>query len=69
MKIKDGFVKQQMGDKFIVVSSGDLSKEFHGMIELNATAADIWDLVSQGFTFSDVAKKLSEKYNIELSKA
>lgn len=69
MKIKDGFVKQQIGDKTIIVSTGDLSKEFHGMIELNYTAADIWDWLSQGLTNEKVAKSLAEKYNIELTKA
>ncbi len=69
MKIKDGFVKQQIGEETIIVSTGVLSKEFHGMIELNYTAADIWDWLSQGFTNEEVAKLLSEKYNIELTKA
>lgn len=69
MKIKEGFVKQQIGDKTIIVSTGDLSKDFHGMIELNYTAADIWDWLSQGFTNEEVAKSLVEKYNIEPQKA
>lgn len=69
MKTKDGFVKQQIGDKTIIVSAGDLSKEFHGMIELNYTAADIWDWLSQGYTRDEVAKLLAKKYNIELNKA
>ena len=69
MKIKDGFIKQQIGDKTIIVSAGDLSKEFHGMIELNYTAVDIWDWLSQGLAKEEVAKLLSEKYNIELTKA
>lgn len=69
MKIKEGFVKQQIGDKTIVVSTGDLSKDFHGMIELNYTAADIWEWLSQGLTNEEVAKLLSEKYNIDLLKA
>ena len=69
MKIKDGFVKQQIGDKIIIVSAGDLSKEFHGMIELNYTAADIWDWISAGYTCNEVAELLAQKYCIELSKA
>lgn len=69
MKIKNGFVKQQIGEKTIIVSTGDLSKDFHGMIELNYTAAEIWDWLSQGFTNEEVAKSLEEKYNIELTKA
>lgn len=69
MKIKDGFVKQQIGDKTIIVSTGDLSKDFHGMIELNYTAADIWEWLLQGLACEEVAKSLAEKYNIELIKA
>lgn len=69
MKIKNGFVKQQIGDKTIIVSTGDLSKDFHGMIEVNYTAADIWDWLSQGLTCEETAKSLAEKYNIELIKA
>lgn len=69
MKIKNGFVKHQIGDKTIVVSAGDLCSEFHGMIELNYTAADIWEWLSEGYTYDEVAKLLSKKYNIELSKA
>ena len=69
MKIKDGFVKQQIGDKIIIVSAGDLSKEFHGMIELNYTAADIWDWISAGYTCEEVTELLANKYNIEISKA
>ena len=69
MKIKEGFVKQQIGDKTIIVSTGDLSKDFHGMIELNYTAADIWDWLSQGLNSEEVASQLSEKYRIDLLKA
>lgn len=69
MRIKEGFVKQQIGDKTIVVSTGDLSKQFHGMIELNYTAADIWEWLSQGSSADEIAKLLSDKYNIELTKA
>ena len=69
MKIKDGFVKQQIGEKTIVVSTGDLSREFHGMIELNYTAADIWEWLSQGYSCGEIAKLLSEKYGVELKKA
>ena len=69
MKIENGFVKQQIGEKTIIVSTGDLSKDFHGMIELNYTAAEIWDWLSQGFTNEEVAKSLAEKYNIEFTKA
>lgn len=69
MKIKKGFVMQKIGDTTVVVSTGELSREFHGMIELNQTAADIWSYFADGLSQDEVAKKLSEEYGISLKKA
>ena len=69
MKIKNGFVTQKIGDTTVVVSTGALSREFHGMIELNETAAFIWDCFAQGLSKEDTAKKFCEEYGISLEKA
>ena len=69
MKIKKGFVMQKIGDTTVVVSTGELSREFHGMIELNQTAADIWGYFADGLSQDEAAKKLSEEYGISLKKA
>lgn len=69
MRLKKGFVEQQVGEKTIIVSTGELSKEFHGMIELNYTGTDIWNYIKEGFSIDETAEKLAEKYNIDISKA
>ena len=69
MRIKEGFVKQQIGEKTVLVSTGNLSRDFRGMIELNYTAADIWDCLAQGKSQEDTAKFLAEKYGIDFQKA
>ncbi|MBE6788547.1 MAG: PqqD family protein [Ruminococcaceae bacterium] len=69
MKIKKGFVKQKLGDTTIIVSTGELSREFHGMIELNETGAEIWDCISSGMNLIETAQKLSEEYGIDIQKA
>ena len=69
MKIKKGFVMRKMGDKTVVVATGDASAEFHGMIELNQTAADIWNWVAEGLDQNAVASNLAQKYNLESVKA
>ena len=69
MKIKKGFVKQKLGDTTIIVSSGELSREFHGMIELNETGAEIWDCISEGMSLIATAQKLSDEYGIDIQKA
>ena len=69
MKIKQGFVLRRVLDEAIVVASGEASKTFHGMIKLNDSAADIWQWISEGKGESEIAKLLSEKYEISLEKA
>ena len=69
MKIKEGFVLRRVLDEAIVVASGEASKKFHGMIKLNETAAFIWELISEGNTEEEIAKKLSEKYEISIEQA
>ena len=69
MKIKQGFVLRRVLDEAIVVASGEASKTFHGMIKLNDSAADIWQWISEGKGEAEIAKLLSEKYEISLEKA
>ena len=69
MKIKDGFVKCKIGEKYLVVTTGSLSAENNMMIELNETSSEIWDLISDGFDANEIAFKLSDKYGISTEKA
>ena len=69
MKIKEGFVLRRVLDEAIVVASAEASKNFHGMIKLNETAAVIWELIAEGNSEEEIAKKLSEKYEISLEQA
>lgn len=69
MKIKEGFVLRRVLDEAIVIASGDASKNFHGMIKLNDSAADIWEWVAGGCDETTIASKLSEKYELDTEKA
>lgn len=69
MKIKDGFVLREVAGKGVVIAIGEASKNFHGMINLNCTGKDIWQGISEGKTVEEIAEKLTEEYEVELSKA
>ena len=69
MRIKDGFLKRKIGAKYLVVTTGELSKELNMMIELNDTSSDIWDGVAEGLSESEIAQRLVEKYSISLETA
>ena len=62
MKIKEGFIKHNIGEKSVVVATGELSVHFHGMIELNQSGSDIWDEIAKGADVPQIVETLSQKY-------
>ena len=69
MKIKEGFAKRKIGARYVVVTTGKLSKELNIIIEMNETSSDIWDMIDKGMNVQDIAKALSEKYGVDYEKA
>ena len=47
MKIKDGFVLEEVGGDFLAVAVGDRATEFSAMVRLNGTGAFLWNLLSE----------------------
>ena len=62
MKLKEGFVTQQMGDEQIMVATGAAS--FSGLVRCNATAAFIVDCLKEDVTAEQIVAKLLEKYDV-----
>ena len=69
MKIKEGFAKRKIGARYVVVTTGELSKKLNVIIEMNETSSDIWDMTEKGMSVEETAKALSEKYRIDYEKA
>jgi hypothetical protein len=69
MKIKKGFVKRKIGSRFVVVTTGALSKVNNIIIEMNDTSNDIWDLIEQNKSIDEIAQELVKKYGIPFEKA
>ncbi len=47
MKIKSGFVLEQVGDSYVAVAVGKLAKEFKGFITVNEVGAEIWKAMAE----------------------
>lgn len=63
MKIKEGFVLQELVDEYIVVPVGDEADRIHGVIRLNETGAFLWNLLSQkDQTAEDLVTELTREY-------
>ena len=69
MKIKDGYIKVESYDGFVVTTVGDENKNNKIMLTLNGTASEIWDMLKDGKSADEIITALSEKYGITKEKA
>ena len=61
MKIKSGFVLEEVGGEFLAVAVGELADSFNGMVRLNNTGAFLWNLLTEGdYTRDELCVKLAE---------
>ena len=65
MKIKEGFVIRKVMGNNVVIATGAASKNFHGMVKLNDTAAEIWGYISDGMETDAICEKMLEKYDVD----
>ena len=65
MKIKEGYVIRQVMGNYVVIATGEESKNFHGMVKLNETAATIWNYIAEGKTEDEIAVCLMNEYDVE----
>ena len=69
MKIRDGYIKVESFDGFVVTPVGEESKKNKIMLTLNGTASEIWDMLKDGKSADEITAALSEEYGITKEKA
>lgn len=69
MKIKKGFVLRVVGGEHVVVPVGEMSKQFHGMINLNETGAFLWRFFSEEHSLEEGVAALCSEYAVEEERA
>jgi hypothetical protein len=65
MKIKDGFILQDMGTSHLAVAVGDLADSFTSLVKLNSTGAFLWQKALSDTTPEALAKALVGAYGID----
>ncbi|MBQ3505905.1 MAG: PqqD family protein [Clostridia bacterium] len=65
MKIRNGFVLRVVGGESVVVPVGEMSKKFHGMINLNETGAFLWKFFTVEHTVEEGVQALLAEYEVE----
>lgn len=69
MRIREGFVVREIKDAIVAVPTGDIVREFGGIVNLNATGKFMWEVLEEDRTVEEVAERLMEKYHIDKEKA
>lgn len=69
MKLKKTLVTQAIAGSQIIVPIGDSATEFNGFVRNNETAAFIVDAFKTDSTVEEVAKKLTEEYEVDFDTA
>ncbi|MBQ2739997.1 MAG: PqqD family protein [Clostridia bacterium] len=69
MKIKKGFVVRTVGGECVAVPVGEMSKNFHGMINLNGTAEFLWNFYSEEHSLDEGVAALLNEYDVDESLA
>ena len=67
MKIKEGFVLRQVADSWMAVPEGGMAESMKGLIALNETAADIWNILQDEHSQVEVVDILTLAYDVERS--
>lgn len=65
MKLRKGFALREIGTDHVVVPEGIEVIDFNKLISLNGSAKYLWEaLQGKDFTVQDVAKLLTDKYEV-----
>lgn len=68
MKIKKGYVIRQVMGNYVIIATGEESRNFHGMVKLNETAANIWKYIAEGKDRDEIAAAMLAEYEVEEQK-
>ena len=69
MKIKENFALRQVAGAWVVLPLADATIDFTGMLTLNETGLMLWNLLNEETTAQDLAKALTEEYDVTLEQA
>ena len=63
MKIREGFIIKKLGPGYVVVTVGQASRDFNGMIRLNPAGAFLWQSILNGCDHKEkLIRAMLERY-------
>lgn len=65
MRLKDDFILHNTGEDFVIIATGEATKNFNGIIKLNNMGGEIVSFLSNDISEEDIIKAIVEKYEVE----
>ncbi|MBR2930791.1 MAG: PqqD family protein [Clostridia bacterium] len=66
MRIKEGFVVERVGNKYLAVATDERADEFNALISMNATGAFIFKRLSEGeASFEELHELMMKEYDAD----
>ena len=69
MRLKDDFISHNTGEDFVIIATGEATKNFNGIIKLNNMGGEIVSFLSNDISEEDIIKAIVEKYEVEYDTA
>lgn len=65
MKIVKEFILREVVGEWVLVPTGETTREFNGMITLSDTARFIWENLEKADSLDDLVRMLQEEYEVD----
>lgn len=65
MRLKDDFILHNTGEDFVIIATGEATKNFNGIIKLNNMGGEIVGLLTTDISEDEIIKAIVEKYEVE----
>ena len=65
MKLNPEYIIQQIGDSIVLVPVGEAAGKFHGIVQMNKTAAFIVSCMKEETTEEAIVEKMASKYDAD----
>lgn len=69
MRLKDDFILHNTGEDFVIIATGEATKNFNGIIKLNNMGGEIVSFLSNDISEENIIKAIVEKYEVEYDTA
>lgn len=70
MRIKDGFVVEKVGSRYLAVAVGERADEFNALIRMNGTSAFIWEKLAEADrTVEELVGLMTAEYEVDAKRA